>query len=126
SVGRQAIAGHSCLACLVTVLRSVATDPRGDKETVMLERRRLGGSTLEVSAIGLGCMGMSGVYGPADDAESITLIQKAIDLGVNHVDSSDMYGWGHNEELIGKALRGRRDRVVLATKFGQVQNPGGP
>src|SRR5690242_904320 len=93
---------------------------------VMLERRRLGGSTLEVSAIGLGCMGMSGVYGPADDAESITLIQKAIDLGVNHLDSSDMYGWGHNEELIGRALRGRRDRVILATKFGQVQNPGGP
>ena len=92
----------------------------------MLERRRLGGSTLEVSAIGLGCMGMSGVYGPADDAESITLIQKAIDLGVNHLDSSDMYGWGHNEELIGKALRGRRDRVILSTKFGQVQNPGGP
>ena len=92
----------------------------------MLERRRLGGSTLEVSAIGLGCMGMSGVYGPADDAESITLIQKAVDLGVNHLDSSDMYGWGHNEELIGKALRGRRDRVILSTKFGQVQNPGGP
>jgi aryl-alcohol dehydrogenase-like predicted oxidoreductase len=71
-------------------------------------------------------MGLSGVYGPADDGESVTLIQKAIDLGVNHVDSSDMYGWGHNETLIGRALPGRRDRVVLATKFGQVQNPGGP
>jgi len=93
---------------------------------VMLETRRLGGSTLEVSAIGMGCMGLSGVYGPADDAESTTLIHKAIDLGVNHLDSSDMYGWGHNEELIGKALRGRRDRVILTTKFGQVQNPGGP
>ena len=92
----------------------------------MLETRRLGGSTLEVSAIGMGCMGLSGVYGPADDAESTTLIHKAIDLGVNHLDSSDMYGWGHNEELIGKALRGRRDRVILTTKFGQVQNPGGP
>jgi aryl-alcohol dehydrogenase-like predicted oxidoreductase len=92
----------------------------------MLERRRLGQSTLEVSAIGLGCMGLSGVYGPADDGESIALIQKAIDLGVNHIDSSDMYGWGHNETLIGKALPGRRDGVVLATKFGQVQNPGGP
>jgi aryl-alcohol dehydrogenase-like predicted oxidoreductase len=88
--------------------------------------RRLGHSTLDVSAIGLGCMGLSGVYGPADDGESIALIQRAIDLGVNHLDSSDMYGWGHNEELIGKALKGRRDRVVLATKFGQVQNPGGP
>src|SRR5216110_625428 len=92
----------------------------------MVEQRRLGHSTLDVSAIGLGCMGLSGVYGPADDAESITLIQRAIDLGVNHLDSSDMYGWGHNEEVIGRALKGRRDRVVLTTKFGQVQNPGGP
>ena len=91
----------------------------------MVEQRRLGHSTLDVSAIGLGCMGLSGVYGPADDGESITLIQRAIDLGVNHVDSSDMYGWGHNEELLGKALKGRRDRVILVTKFGQVQNPGG-
>jgi aryl-alcohol dehydrogenase-like predicted oxidoreductase len=88
--------------------------------------RRLGHSTLDVSAIGLGCMGLSGVYGPADDNESIALIQRAIDLGVNHLDSSDMYGWGHNEQLLGKALEGRRDHVVLATKFGQVQNPGGP
>jgi aryl-alcohol dehydrogenase-like predicted oxidoreductase len=93
---------------------------------MVVEQRRLGRSALEVSAIGLGCMGLSGVYGPADDAESTTLIQRAIDLGVNHLDSSDMYGWGHNEELIGKAIRGRRDRVVLTTKFGQVQNPGGP
>ena len=92
----------------------------------MIEQRQLGRSPLRVSAIGLGCMGMSGVYGPADDNESIALIQKAIDLGVNHLDSSDMYGWGHNETLIGKALQGRRDQVVLATKFGQVQNPGGP
>jgi aryl-alcohol dehydrogenase-like predicted oxidoreductase len=88
--------------------------------------RRLGKSTLEVSAIGLGCMGLSGTYGPADDGESIALIQRAIDLGVDHLDSSDMYGWGHNEQLIGRALAGRRHRVVLATKFGQVQNPGGP
>jgi aryl-alcohol dehydrogenase-like predicted oxidoreductase len=91
----------------------------------MLEQRQLGRSALRVSAIGLGCMGLSGVYGPADDGESVTLIQKAIDLGVNHLDSSDMYGWGHNETLIGRALQGRRDRVVLTTKFGQVQNPGG-
>ena len=92
----------------------------------MPEPRQLGQSALQVSAIGLGCMGLSGVYGPADDNESLTLIQKAIDLGVNHLDSSDMYGWGHNETLIGRALQGRRDRVVLTTKFGQVQNPGGP
>ncbi|HXH84604.1 MAG TPA: aldo/keto reductase, partial [Candidatus Tectomicrobia bacterium] len=93
----------------------------------MLERRRLGTSALEVVPVGLGCMGLSGVYGPADDAESIRLVHEAIDLGVDHLDSSDMYGWGHNEELLGRALRGRRDRVVLATKFGQVRNPsGGP
>jgi len=91
-----------------------------------IHTRRLGHSTLDVSAIGLGCMGLSGVYGPADDTESIALIQRAIDLGVNHLDSSDMYGWGHNEDVIGKALKGRRERVVLSTKFGQVQNPGGP
>ena len=91
-----------------------------------METRRLGRSTLQVSPIGLGCMGLSGTYGPADDAESTTLIQRAIDHGVNHLDSSDMYGWGHNEELIGKAIKGRRERVVLTSKFGQVQNPGGP
>ena len=79
-----------------------------------------------MSPIGLGCMGLSGTYGPADDAESTRLIQQAIDLGVNHLDSSDMYGWGHNETLLGQAIKGRRDRVVLTTKFGQVQNPGGP
>jgi aryl-alcohol dehydrogenase-like predicted oxidoreductase len=92
----------------------------------MVDTRRLGHSTLDVSAIGLGCMGLSGVYGPADDAESIALVHRAIDLGVNHFDSSDMYGWGHNEQVLGRALKGRRGRVVLATKFGQVQNPGGP
>jgi aryl-alcohol dehydrogenase-like predicted oxidoreductase len=91
-----------------------------------VETRRLGRSTLQVCPIGLGCMGLSGTYGPADDTESTRLIQRAIDLGVDHLDSSDMYGWGHNETLIGRALEGRRDRVVLATKFGQVQNPGGP
>jgi aryl-alcohol dehydrogenase-like predicted oxidoreductase len=69
-------------------------------------------------------MSLSGVYGAADDAESIKLIQHAIGQGVDHFDSSDMYGWGHNEELLGKALRGRRDQVVLATKFGQTQRPG--
>ncbi|HEY3098656.1 MAG TPA: aldo/keto reductase [Methylomirabilota bacterium] len=90
-----------------------------------MERRRLGGSTLEVSAIGLGCMSMSGAYGPGDDAQSIGVIQRALDLGVNVLDSSDMYGWGHNETLLGKALRGRRDGVVLATKFGNMRKPDG-
>jgi aryl-alcohol dehydrogenase-like predicted oxidoreductase len=89
-------------------------------------RRRLGASTLEVTPVGLGCMSLSGVYGEADDAQSEALIQAAIDRGVNHFDSSDMYGWGHNETVLGRALRGRRDAVVLATKFGQIRREGGP
>jgi aryl-alcohol dehydrogenase-like predicted oxidoreductase len=91
-----------------------------------LEHRALGKSGLAVSAIGLGCMSFSGIYGEANDAESEELIRYAIDQGVDHLDSSDMYGWGHNERVIGNALQGRRDRVVLATKFGQTQNPAGP
>ena len=88
-----------------------------------IAQRKLGG--LSVSVVGLGCMGLSGVYGPAEDAVSEDLVRHAIDLGVTHLDSSDMYGWGHNEELLGRALKGRRDQVVLATKFGQTRNPGG-
>jgi aryl-alcohol dehydrogenase-like predicted oxidoreductase len=90
-----------------------------------MQQRTLGGSTVQVSAIGLGCMSMSGVYGAHDDAASTAVIQRAIDRGVTLLDSSDMYGWGHNEELLGRAIRGRRDRVVLATKFGQVRQAGG-
>jgi len=87
-----------------------------------MEHRKLGNSTLSVSAIGLGCMSMSGVYGPADDAESIKLIRYAVDKGVNFLDSSDLYGWGHNEELLNKALKdGYRSKVVLATKFGNTK-----
>ena len=91
----------------------------------MVPRRRLGHSDLEVSAIGLGCMSLSGTYGKSDDATSVALVRRALDLGVNFLDSSDMYGWGHNETLLGEALQGRRRLAVLATKFGQVQNPGG-
>jgi aryl-alcohol dehydrogenase-like predicted oxidoreductase len=87
--------------------------------------RKLGNSTLTVSAIGLGCMSMSGIYGKGDDAESIAVIHRALDLGVNFLDSSDMYGWGHNEELLGQAIKGRRDKVVLATKFGNIRKPDG-
>ncbi|TSD86930.1 aldo/keto reductase [Mycobacterium sp. KBS0706] len=86
--------------------------------------RRLGG--LSVSAIGLGLMPLSGVYGAADDAASEDLIRRAVDLGIDHLDSADMYGWGHNEELLGRAIKGRRDRVVLVTKFGQIRREGGP
>src|SRR5690349_18906442 len=90
-----------------------------------MQHRTLGKSALQVSAIGLGCMSMSGVYGKGDDAESLAVIRYAIDRGINFLDSSDMYGWGHNEELLGQALGGRRDQVVLATKFGQVRGQGG-
>jgi aryl-alcohol dehydrogenase-like predicted oxidoreductase len=89
-----------------------------------LEHRTLGKSGLSVSAIGLGCMSLSGVYGAADDAESEKLIRHAVDTGVDHFDSSDMYGWGHNEQVLGKALKGVRDHVVVASKFGQTQRPG--
>jgi aryl-alcohol dehydrogenase-like predicted oxidoreductase len=90
-----------------------------------MQTRPLGKSGLSVSAIGLGCMGMSGVYGKADDAESAAVINHALDRGIDHLDSSDMYGWGQNEELIGKAVKGRRDKVFVITKFGQVKNPSG-
>jgi aryl-alcohol dehydrogenase-like predicted oxidoreductase len=90
-----------------------------------VEQRTLGKSALAVSAIGLGCMSMSNVYGKCDDVESIAVVHHALDLGVNFLDSSDMYGWGQNEELLGRALRGRRDRVVLATKFGNLRKPDG-
>jgi aryl-alcohol dehydrogenase-like predicted oxidoreductase len=93
--------------------------------TVVTERRKLGRSGAEVSAIGLGCMSLSGVYGTSDDAAGIALIHRAIDLGVDHFDSSDMYGWGQNEELLGRALKGRRNSVVIASKFGQTRRPGG-
>jgi aryl-alcohol dehydrogenase-like predicted oxidoreductase len=91
-----------------------------------LERRALGHGGPSVSAIGLGCMSLSGVYGAADDKESEELVRHAVSRGLNHLDSSDMYGWGHNETLLGRAIKGLRDQVFLATKFGQTQNPGGP
>jgi aryl-alcohol dehydrogenase-like predicted oxidoreductase len=87
--------------------------------------RTLGHSTLRVSAIGLGCMSMSGIYGAGEDVASIAVIQHALDRGITLLDSSDMYGWGHNEELLGRAIRGRRDQVILATKFGQVRSTAG-
>jgi aryl-alcohol dehydrogenase-like predicted oxidoreductase len=91
----------------------------------MIERRRLGRDGPEVSAIGLGCMGMSEFYGDADEAESVATIHHALDRGINFLDTADMYGVGHNEELVGRAIKDRRDQVVLATKFGNVRGPNG-
>ena len=94
--------------------------------TPITTRRKLGASELLVSPIGLGCMSLSGVYGTADDTEGEQLIRHTLDQGVNFLDSSDMYGWGHNEILLARVLKDRRQDIVLATKFGQTENPGGP
>ena len=89
--------------------------------------RTLGHSTLRVSTIGLGLMSMSGIYGKSDEEESIAVIHHAIDRGINLLDCSDTYGWGRTEQLLGRAITGRRERAVIITKFGQVKNPsGGP
>ena len=85
-----------------------------------IPKRTLGSSGIAVSAIGLGCMSLSGVYGATDDAAGIAVIHEALDRGVTFLDTSDMYGAGHNEGLVGKAIKGRRDGIVLATKFGNL------
>jgi aryl-alcohol dehydrogenase-like predicted oxidoreductase len=88
-----------------------------------MDLRRLGRSELRVSTIGLGCMGMSEFYGPGDEAESLATIYRSLELGVNFFDTADAYGPYTNEELVGRALRGHRDAVIIATKFGIVRGP---
>jgi aryl-alcohol dehydrogenase-like predicted oxidoreductase len=92
----------------------------------MMQFRELGRSGLRVSALGLGCMGMSEFYGPGDDGESIATIHRALDLGINFLDTADIYGPYKNEELVGRAIMGKRDKIVLATKFGIVRDPANP
>ena len=90
-----------------------------------MTRRTLGKGGPEVSALGLGCMGMSEFYGPRDEAEAVATLHEAIELGVTFLDTADMYGIGHNEELLGRALKGRREKVFLATKFGNMRGADG-
>src|SRR6202451_3963892 len=88
--------------------------------------KSLGGQGLTASELGLGCMGMSDFYGPRNDEESIRTIHRAIDLGITFFDTADMYGPYLNEELVGKAIKGNREKLTIATKFGIVRNPDNP
>src|SRR3974390_718605 len=109
--------GHVLLAVLTMCPR-----PSSERPALrdVIPRRPLGQTGLTVSAIGLGCMGMSDFYGPADEAANLAVLHHAIDAGVDFLDTADMYGVGRNEELLAKVLRTRRNEVVLATKFGNV------
>ena len=104
-----------------------ATVPRPGEPAMSMKipRRKLGQHGLEVSAIGLGCMGMSDFYGPSDEATNLKVLNAALDIGINFLDTADMYGVGANERLLGKVLNSRRNDVVLATKFGIVRGPDG-
>ncbi len=90
-----------------------------------MQQRKLGKTGVSLSALGLGCMGMSEFYGARDDQQSIRVIHRSLELGMNFLDTADVYGMGHNEKLVGRAIRDRRDKVFLATKFGNVRDPKG-
>ena len=91
-----------------------------------METIKIGDSGLSSSVIGLGCMGMSEFYGERDDAQSMRTLERAFELGVTHYDTSNVYGRGHNEQLLAQFLKGKRNRVTLASKFGVVRDPTGP
>jgi aryl-alcohol dehydrogenase-like predicted oxidoreductase len=90
-----------------------------------MKQRKLGNQGLVVSELGLGCMGMSEFYGTPDESEAIATIERALELGLTFLDTADMYGVGHNEELVGRAIKNHRDQVIIATKFGNVRGSDG-
>ena len=109
---------HACMPLRRMTGSNIMTDARPRK-------RILGDTDLSVSPVGLGCMGMSEFYGPAmDERAAVALLQEAVECGVNHFDTAEMYGIGHNETLVGRALRDRREGLVIATKCGMVWDAG--